>query len=305
MRHTFRTLMVPALLGGASVLAPVAALAAEKVLDRTFQVAPSGQLVVRAHGADVSVTGGDSDRVVVHMKAEGPEKWVNELTLKAEQHDGGVTVEMLREDGKRWSDAWRGGEGQITVTVPRGYRIDANTSGGDVVMKAIGGPSRLRTSGGDLQAIDVKGDVDADTSGGDIHLESILGKVWGRTSGGDIRATGVRGEVDVQTSGGQVRLLQIDGKIRAHTSGGSVHCELLGANRGISASTSGGDVRLKLSKDVSGDLSAESSGGSIISDLPVTTNRSDPHRLEGSINGGGERIRLHTSGGDIVLSTAN
>jgi DUF4097 and DUF4098 domain-containing protein YvlB len=111
--------------------------------------------------------------------------------------------------------------------------------------------------------------------------------------------------VDAKTSGGDVRLLRIDGKIRASTSGGGVQCELVGTNRGIWASTSGGDVRLTVAKNITGTLDAESSGGSIRSDLPVSTHTADEHRLSGAINGGGERIYAHTSGGNITLSASS
>jgi DUF4097 and DUF4098 domain-containing protein YvlB len=295
-------LIVPALLGSAAGFSPAAGMAAEKVLDRTFQVAPGGQLVVRADGADIAVTGGDTDKVVVHMVARGAQKSLDQFDLKAEQAGGRVTVEMLRRERSSWG--WNDFDGEITVTVPRTYRVDADTSGGDVEMKTLAGPSRIRTSGGDLIATGIQGDLDAGTSGGDVRLDSIDGKVRGHTSGGDIRATGVRGEVDVETSGGDVQLVRIDGGIRAHTSGGDVTCELIGANRGISASTSGGSVRLRLPKGIKGELNAESGGGSIRSDFPVESTRSAEHRLDGRINGGGERIYVHTSGGSITLNVA-
>jgi DUF4097 and DUF4098 domain-containing protein YvlB len=99
--------------------------------------------------------------------------------------------------------------------------------------------------------------------------------------------------------------LRIDGKIRANTSGGGVQCELVGTNRGIWASTSGGDVRLTVPKNISGTLDAQSNGGSIRSDLAVSTHSTDEHRLSGDINGGGERIYAHTSGGNITLTASN
>jgi DUF4097 and DUF4098 domain-containing protein YvlB len=99
-------------------------------------------------------------------------------------------------------------------------------------------------------------------------------------------------------------LLRIDGKIRANTSGGGVQCELVGANRGIWASTSGGDIRLIVPKDITGTIDAESSGGSIHTDLPITTTVIEEHRMSGAINGGGEKIYARTSGGSITLSTS-
>jgi DUF4097 and DUF4098 domain-containing protein YvlB len=307
MRKAVRTSMArTALLSGLMAFATSSAHAAEKVLDRTFTVTPGGLLTVNADGASIGVSGSDSNQVVVHMVARGSEKELDELNLSASQSDGGVTVEMLRPERRGWLDwGMRNVEARIEVTVPRDYRVNAKTSGGDVRLERIAGSSRLRTSGGGIVAKNMKGDLDGETSGGDVRLESVEGSVRVHTSGGGIHAATVRGDIDARTSGGDVRLLRIDGKIRAHTSGGSVQCELVGANRGISAGTSGGDIRLTMPGNITGELDAKTSGGDIDSEFPVTTTHSAEHRLTGLINGGGEAIHLNTSGGGITLSKAN
>jgi DUF4097 and DUF4098 domain-containing protein YvlB len=213
---------------------------------------------------------------------------------------------MLRPDRQSWLN-WgsRNMEAYIEVTVPRSYRVDTTTSGGGVRLQNLAGASRIRTSGGGIAASDIKGDLDGETSGGEVHLESVEGSIRVHTSGGGIHARAVRGDINANTSGGDVRLLGVDGKIRAHTSGGNVQCELVGANRGISASTSGGNIRLTMPANTAGALDADASGGKIASDFPVATTRWAEHHLTGLINGGGEAIRLHTSGGGITVSKAD
>jgi hypothetical protein len=292
------------ILGLIAICGATGAVAANKTFDRTFTVKPDGMLTVVADGAGITVTGGSGDRVVVHMVAEASQTVLDELKLSAEANDSGVLVQMLRPQRKKWF-GWGDVEGRIEVTVPQSYRVDAKTSGGDVRLASVSGPSRIRTSGGDIGVKGMKGRLDGETSGGNVRLESIDGEVRAHTSGGDFYASAVHGDIDASTSGGDVRLLRIDGKIRANTSGGGVQCELVGANRGIWASTSGGDVRLTVPKNISGTLDAESSGGSIRSDLAVSTHSTDEHRLSGDINGGGERIYAHTSGGNITLIASN
>jgi hypothetical protein len=305
MRTAVRTSMVrAALLGSMLAFAANPALAAEKVLDRTFTVTPGGLLTVNADGASITVSGSDSNKVVVHMVAKASQKELDQLKLSAAQGNDGVTVEMLRPERRGWRD-WDDIDAQIEVTVPRNYRVETTTSGGNVRLEDFSGASRIRTSGGGIVANNLKGNLDAETSGGDVRLESIEGAVRAHTSGGGIHAATIRGDINANTSGGDVRLLRIDGKIRAHTSGGSVQCELVGTNRGISASTSGGDVRLTMPGNAAGALDAEASGGEIRSDFEVATTRWAEHRLAGLINGGGESIRLQTSGGGITLNKAN
>jgi DUF4097 and DUF4098 domain-containing protein YvlB len=300
-----RLSMIQAALALALVSTSGTALAEEKKLDRTFNVSPGGMLTVDADSADISVTGGDSNTVVVRIEARGSQRELDELHLSAEQTSDGVRVEAKRPEKSGWFGwgSWRV-EAHIDVTVPRNYRVDAKTSGGDVRLEEVSGASRMRTSGGDILARNVKGDFEGRTSGGDVRVESMAGRVNVHTSGGDVAVSNVTGDVDANTSGGDVRITRVDGRINAGTSGGTVRCELTGANRGITASTSGGNVWLTLPRNVTGTLDAQSSGGHIDSDFPISTTRWSEHRLSGDINGGGNEIHVRTSGGSITLTAA-
>jgi DUF4097 and DUF4098 domain-containing protein YvlB len=270
------------------LIAAGSAQAAERTLDRTFTVAPGGTLVVDADAASVHVSGNDSSQVVVHMMYRGSEKEIAATQIDAVQKGDGVTVTMRRQEKNRlfsWG-SWNS-EGNIEVTVPKRYGVNVRTGGGNIDLRNTAAGATLRTSGGNVDAKDVNGNLELRTSGGSIHAEAI------------------RGDVDANTSGGDVRLLRIDGKIAGHTSGGNVRCSLVGANRGIVASTSGGDVELILPPGASGEVDASTSGGGISSELSLTNSVQKEDRIRGSLNGGGPSIDAHTSGGSISLRMAN
>jgi DUF4097 and DUF4098 domain-containing protein YvlB len=262
--------------------------AAEKTLDRYFEVSPGGVLNVDADGASVHVSGNDTNQVTVRMNARGSEESLSGTTLDAVQNSGGVTVTMRRREKSSWF-SWRSWntEQHIEVTVPRRYAISVRTGGGSVKLRDTTGSATLRTSGGDIAVNNVNGNLEL------------------RTSGGGILADTIRGDVDANTSGGDVRLLHVDGKIRGNTSGGSVHCSLVGSNRGISATTSGGGIELTLPRGTTGNIEASTSGGDIKSDLPVLATVMKDNRLSGTLNGGGQPIEARTSGGGIRLRAAN
>ena len=262
--------------------------AAEKKFERTFTVSPGGSLEVDADSASVSVSGGETNQVLVRMRAEGSAEDLANMKLDAFQKGDGVTVTMRRQEKKGWFNwgSWNG-EAHIEVTVPQHYGINVHTAGGDVDLAGSIGSATLHTSGGDIVAKNVNGNVEAHTSGGGITADTI------------------RGEVDAGTSGGDVRLLRVDGKIRAKTSGGDVHCSLVGINRGISVSTSGGSIQLTLPRATTANFEATSSGGDFNSELPLTSTGWRDGHVKGSINGGGQPIDVSTSGGDISLRAAN
>jgi hypothetical protein len=271
------------------LLAAGSAQAAEKSLNRSFAVSPGGTLTVDADSASVRVTANDSNQVSVRVRVTGSEDELSNMNLDAAPSADGVTVTLRRNrKGSSWFNwgSWNSDQ-DIEVTVPRRYNVSVRTGGGGVDLRDTTGSANLRTSGGDVSAKNITGNVEL------------------RTSGGTILAEAIRGEVDANTSGGDVRLLNIDGKIRGNTSGGSVRCSLTGSNRGIVATTSGGDIELTLPRSVTGQLEASTSGGDVTTDLPVTTTVVKDGRLSGSMNGGGERIEARTSGGSIRLRAAD
>lgn len=270
------------------LLAAGTAHAADKTFDRTFTVSPGGSLFVDADGASIKVTGADTNKVTVHMSIRSSEKDLADMTLEATQSGNEVTATMRRPKSGKWFNwgSWRA-ESSIEVTVPKRFEVSARTSGGSIDLK------------------DTVGSVKLNTSGGDVTAKNLNGTVWLRTSGGQITADNVQGDVEANTSGGDVRLVNIDGSIKGHTSGGNVRVSLKGANRGIRATTSGGDVELILPRGTTGNVSASTSGGDVTTDIPVTTTVLKDSRLEGTLNGGGQPIEARTSGGSIRLRPEN
>ena len=269
------------------LLAAIPASAAEKKVERTFTVSPGGSLIVDADSASVRVSGGTTNQVIVHMIARGSEDDLASAKLDVFQKDDGVTVTMRRRKASWFNWGPWYGEGNIEVTVPQHYGIRIHTGGGDVELTDTTGSATLHTSGGDIVAKKVTGNVEAHTSGGGILVDTI------------------RGEVDAGTSGGDVRLLQIDGKITGQTSGGDVQCSLVGINRGISVSTSGGSIQLTLPRATTANIEATTSGGDIKTELPVASTEWKEGHVKGSINGGGPLIDVSTSGGSISLRAVN
>jgi hypothetical protein len=317
-------------------LLSLSAHAAEKRLDRRFDVHPGGTLTVEAEGSDITVTGGDASQVAVQIVVVGSQSYVDHMDLGAEQTANGVSVTAKHKPGLSWG-GFGHTESTVKVQVPKNYSVElktsggdikvaqlqgnayGKTSGGDIVVSDIHGPvsmhssggditvtgiegkTGIETSGGDVVARTVTGELDVSTSGGGILVEQITGTTRARTSSGDVIARGVRGNVDLRSSGGDIRGTGIDGAIRASTSGGDIDAELLGANRGIHATSSGGGIVLHVPADIGGVLDAYTSGGSIKTELPVTSMGASEHKLTGTINGGGEEILARTSGGNIRL----
>jgi hypothetical protein len=111
----------------------------------------------------------------------------------------------------------------------------------------------------------------------------------------------------VNTSGGNITLRSVAQLISAHTSGGDIRAvitERLQADAVLN--TSGGDVDVVVVKDAGFELDASTSGGDVRANgLTITLEQggSGKSKLRGSVNGGGPRLKLRSSGGDIKIRT--
>ena len=244
----------------------------------------------------VAVVGHDAREVAVLAQISGFD--ADRMSISAEQNPSGVTVIGRRTPFFLFG--WGSLQVRITIDVPNDYPVEIETAGGRIDVRALNASVRGRTAGGGIVVRDVTGATWMHTSGGSIEAERLNGPAELGTSGGSIDINDVTGDLDAHTSGGHIRLVNIDGKVKAHTSGGSVSAEVR-ANHGISLSTSGGSISLRLPANAHGSIDAATGGGSVRSELPLSTEIAGHSYLRGSLNGGGDAISLHTAGGSIDI----
>lgn len=284
------------------VLATGAALAADKTFERTIKASPGGTLSVSTDMGSVGVRGTEGSEVVIKARMEGRERDLEEFVIEAKETAGGV--EVTGRVPKGFWRALRGTHMSVTfeIQVPRRYNVRLETAGGDVTVADLTGEVTGETSGGTVTVRKIEGKARLETSGGDIRIDGVKGDVTGETSGGDIKAAAVVGGVRVETSGGNIGLDNIDGKVFAETSGGNITIVVKGANRGIHAETSGGNITVSIGKSVGAMLDAGTSGGDVECDIPVAVSgKISESRIRGTVNGGGEVIYAHTSGGNVRI----
>lgn len=323
------------LLVGMSLLE--ASIRADFKTERRLALEPGGTFSLDSDVGGVTVTGDSSSGVVVTVTSDRDD--FNDLyDLRFEESAGRASVIVKRKGSWLrgvWAGEWFNNDTHFAIRVPARTTVDLRTSGGAIEASRLTGRLGLRTSGGSLRVEEVDGPVDGRTSGGSIRVRRVRGDVAINTSGGgidvvdvrgDLKATtsgggididGVSGELYASTSGGGVRIREAGGRVEAHSSGGPVTARFAaGNNRGGVLSSSGGGLRAELDPSVALTIDASTSGGDVESELPVTTRGagqadgadwpSKPFRkpttsLRGDLNGGGETLRLRTSGGGVRI----
>lgn len=300
----------------------------DEITERTFDVASGGQLEVDTDLGQVHIrgTGGDQIRVRVTEGVDGRRSSAEDLFERfevdfRETRRGLEIVGTFDGDRRSWWRRTRGLRVIYEIEVPQRYDVyvktaggsvavvdldgeaDLHTSGGSITARSVTGPLLARTSGGSITAEAIGDLTELRTSGGSITAEAIDGDLLARTSGGSITARDVQGIAEVKTSGGSIRLNRMRGAVDAQTSGGSITADLLERpDRDMTLRTSGGSVTIVLPQDTAVDLDAKASGGRVRSDLPITVSGEiSKNELRGEINGGGPRLTLRSSGGNVNL----
>lgn len=235
--------------------------------------------------------------------------------VRAKTSGGGIDVGRIT--GGRIDVSTSGGSISIREG---GEDIHANTAGGSITIRQAGGNVEVRTAGGSIDLGPVGGDIRADTAGGSIRLEESGGAVRAKTAGGSIQVDGSNGPVEVETAGGSIEIEKARGAIEARTAGGDVEAELIVSDPAVNTTsylkTAGGDVTIYLPEDLAATIDAEirihgndrwrDDDYRIFSDFDLNIDGEEDRRrsritAQGDINGGGNRIRLDTTNGDIHI----
>lgn len=301
------------------LLVPVLSARADSRMEKALRLDPGGRFSLQTDLGSVTVTGTNATgaRLVITSRRRTLDDLLR-FTFREDAGSASVTARRRHGHFFPWI-SWSGGDVHFEIQVPAQTALDIDTSGGAIKIAGLRSKAKLETSGGGIQVRDLAGDLEGHTSGGGIHLERIQGNVHVETSGGGIDGSEIDGPIDADTSGGSVRLNRVSGNIRAHSSGGGIH--IFEAGGRIEADTSGGGIQasfargngrggtletsgggIEVSIDPAVGLRIDASGNSVKAGIPITVQGSISRgKLQGNMGGGGELLRLHTSGGGVRI----
>jgi len=232
--------------------------------------------------------GKEGNKVIASAKRLGKSNWSwgkNNVNISFEVDVPTSISSVLKTSG-----------GAIRLSDVEG-RHDAKTSGGSIKLENTGGPIIAKTSGGAISVSNQQGDLDLRTSGGSISVDDAKGMIDASTSGGGITLTNTDGDVDVHTSGGRIKIDGTATKVEATTSGGGIYANVGGIRESIYLKTSGGSIHATLDNSLGMDL--DLSGNSVEINLENFSGSHKKDKVNGTMNGGGINVYMHTSGGKV------
>ncbi len=126
---------------------------------------------------------------------------------------------------------------------------------------------------------------------GSLSLDGIAGDVAASLVNGEVNASGLTGDAEISTVNGELEIALAE----------------LGAGRSVDLSSVNGSVRLEVPGGAGAEVDASTVHGDIRNDFGLEVDRSGfvGKSLEGTLGGGGARIRLSNVNGSIVLRQAD
>jgi hypothetical protein len=206
--------------------------------------------------------------------------------------------------------------------------ISVVSGGGNIEIGKVGSDVQASTGGGSIRLVSAAGHVTATSGGGNlsigwaklmtlrteagsIRVNKCDGQIKANTGGGNIELNEIAGTAQIETGGGSIHIGPISGGVRALTGGGTIMAKL--ATGGVQFTdskleTQVGDIVVYVPEGLGVNIHAAvevARGYGIRSDfgeLKISSPRNIGPRevyADGSLNGGGPVLHVHTTTGNI------
>lgn len=216
-------------------------------------------------------------------------------------------VEIARVEGPVEVEARSGRTSVSEVAMD----VSITTRSGNTDAERVGGRLTIEGHSGRVSVRDIGGEVRIGLHSGSIDTERT-GSLHATSHSGSIRIDSVDGDLRVEAQSGRVTAENVSGGIRATNRSGSISVErfggpseLKGASGGITArgpiqgdltvQSASGSVRLEVDPDYPFFIEAESTSGSVSSDLP-------PRRDGAPASADAPRVNVRTASGSIRVT---
>lgn len=299
------------------------ASAESATFDRSFSVSAPVRLEVSNGSGNIEIRGSADGTVHVHGKVTqggwsifgGGAKSVDEVAANPPLEQNGNTIRI----GKN-SSWFKNVSIDYQVEVPHDTEIDSEVASGGITIDNVKGPVKASSASGYVHVYRVERDATVNAASGSIDVATIGGYVRVSSASGDAAVSDVKGELRVSAASGSIRIKRPADRVDASAASGSIEVEEANsdlkvhaisgsiqvsgnpsANRFWELKTVSGSVELRVPKNASFLLSAESTSGDIRTSIPVILEEQSKHSLRAHIGDSAGRVEVHTVSGSVSV----
>ena len=236
---------------------------------KTYDLTGKPELRVEAHDANVRIESWDQPKIEAHVTTHGWHIGSGGLEIVEHQQENTVDIELRQPHHTHFSIGIETRRTELVIRMPRSAKVNLHSGDGDVSAKGL------------------EGELDFSTGDGKLELEDVDGSLRAHTSDGSVRVSGRFDVLELRTS---------DGRVEVEARPGSQLREAWDVR------SSDGSVKLRIPGDLAANVELHTSDGSITTNIPIAVEGSvGSHDIHGKMNGGGNRLTVHTSDGSVTL----
>jgi hypothetical protein len=310
--------LVGLILGAPAFCAETGTGVIDRVVERTFAASDHASISLETFYGPVKVFVGDPsspaeikilvrEAIDADTDAEADRELRHfELSIEEEQA-GRVRVKARDRRAIRWSwQKWPPIGLSFEVTVPARCDVKIFSHEGAVVVPGVTGSVDASTDSGSITMGAVNGDVRASARRGDIAITAASGALEVSARSGNIMIGRADGPAEIRGVGGTIEIQRTHGRIRVVGDGSDLKVgfsyPFLGDAEVVA---SGGDIVASFEEKLAASLRARASTFGEVRGrdlkMEITRGGLGKSSLEAVLNGGGPRVSLTASGGNIRL----
>lgn len=297
-----------------AVCLAVVSQAAERVETQTWAVGDRPILTLDTFSGSITVEAGEPGQISLELVATAndanAEKWLKSVAVKGQPFGAGLAVKVARTvPGMELAvKELPQREVRLTLRVPATCNLNLSTRSGSVeIGNDFQGNMHCKTQVGDVFVGRIDGAVSAETVRGSITVARTTGDLKAKTGIGDVTVGTILGRAELQATNGSIAVMSAQGDLNAEAVRGDVAA---GFGREIpqrvSLRAGVGSVNVALDPQAAVHVDAKASWGRVHSKIALdnTLRGGNGKRLlEGALNGGGPKLALRASGGDINIDS--
>lgn len=268
-------------------------------LDTTIAFSADGTIDLTSISGDITVTGWDRREARILVESERRE-------LEYDLSSSRISIAERRTRGTR---SGRGDEGaRFELSVPRGVRVIARSTSGDIVLRGTGGAVELHATSGDIEVEDAARRIEIGAISGDVVGKRLRGSIDASSVSGSVELDDVEGDVHMGSTSGDLSLTKATSReVQASTTSGEVVFDGSFAAEGrYEFNSHSGNIELTIPAASNVRFTVGTYSGELDSDFPITLRPDDrssrrPRRFDFTVGSGGPRVIAETFSGNLDL----
>jgi DUF4097 and DUF4098 domain-containing protein YvlB len=233
---------------------------AGEAVDKTLSVKPDGLVRIDNVRGRIEVQGWNRSEVTVNGTLDDLAK-----SFVFETSGATTTVKVVTPDNLN-----RGNGSDLVIQVPSASRVRVELVSADMALQQLHGGVDARTVSGEIEARDISGTIVIGTVSGGVDVTGAAGPTTFNSVSGDIDAETEAEQLEISTVSGHadVRSNKRIAELRLNSISGDLDVDSeLAKGASVKGSTTSGDIRLTVNRDVGAVVDLRTTSGGITNQL--------------------------------------